>query len=149
MANGIEELKKVGEAKLTFLFWDVYQSHLYTATGDYHKDTYPVALDIQYLRDIKAKDLLDRTAEEWQKLGFQEAIFTPWLTKLATMWPNIAKKDELLLVVDKHKKSIFYYNGQQIGVLEDPAFGPSFLAIWLDDKASYPQLRKQLIGQVK
>jgi hypothetical protein len=149
MANGLEELKKVGEAKLTFMFWDVYQSHLYTETGEYLEDTYPVALDIQYLRDIKAKDLVHRTAQEWQKLGLQEPIFTPWLAKLEAIWPNIVKNDKLLLVVDKYKKSTFYYNGQEIGELEDPAFGPGFLAIWLDDKASYPQLRKQLIGQAK
>jgi hypothetical protein len=149
VAKQIEELKKVGEAKLTFLFWDIYQSHLYSESGDYHEDTYPIALDIQYLRDIEAKDLLNRTAQEWQNLGLQEATFTPWLTKLKAIWPNIVKNDELLLVVDRQKKSTFYYNGQVIGEIEDPAFGPSFLAIWLDAKSSYPQLRKQLIGQAK
>ncbi|GIS85300.1 MAG: hypothetical protein CM1200mP16_16000 [Nitrospina sp.] len=33
MANPIDELKKKGEAKLKVLFWDVYNSSLYSKTG--------------------------------------------------------------------------------------------------------------------
>lgn len=149
MANEIKELQKVGEAKLSFMFWDIYQSNLYTESGSYIKDTYPVALGIQYLRDIEGKDLLDRTEQEWQKLGLQQVTYAPWLASLEEIWPDITKNDELLLVVDRHRKSVFYHNGEEIGSLQDPAFGPGFLAIWLDEKASYPQLRKQLTGQAK
>lgn len=146
MANPIHQLQKVGEAKLEFLFWDIYRSKLYSPSGNYQQNSYPVALDIEYLRDIKAVDLVERTADEWQKLGFEPAQVQQWLVLLSDMWPNIKKHDSLLLLIDEHQKSNFYYNEQLIGSLEDPLFGPSFLSIWLDENCSYPELRKQLIG---
>ena len=33
MANPLDDLKKVGEAKLKVLFWDVYNSSLYSKKG--------------------------------------------------------------------------------------------------------------------
>ena len=52
MANPIDELKKIGEAKLKVLFWDVYNSSLYSKTGKYEEEQFPQALKINYLIDI-------------------------------------------------------------------------------------------------
>jgi hypothetical protein len=56
LANPIEDLKKVGEAKLKVLFWDVYNSSLYGKTGEYQSEQFPQALKINMLRDIDAED---------------------------------------------------------------------------------------------
>ena len=47
----IDELKKIGEAKLKVLFWDVYNSSLYSKTGKYEEEQFPQALKINYLID--------------------------------------------------------------------------------------------------
>lgn len=145
----IDGFQKVGEAKLEVLFWDIYNSQLYTQSGSFQEDELPVALKIEYLRDIKAEDLIDRTAKEWRKLGYEKADYTPWLESVRTMWPDISEGDELLLVVNETGSSTFYFNGESIGDIPDVQFGPSFLAIWLDEKCSFPKLRKQLIGEVR
>lgn len=146
MANPISDLKKVGEAKLKVLFWNVYNSSLYTTSGQYRPDSFPQALRIEYLRDIEAEDLLESTQEEWEKLGLSPETFTPWLAQLADIFPNISEDDILLLTVEGGQKSTFFYNGKIIGEVTDPGFGESFLRIWLDENSSYPKLRNKLIG---
>ena len=147
MADPLTDFKKVGEAKLEILFWDIYQSELYTLSGSYKKDVFPQALKIHYLRNIKAKDLLERTEEEWQKLGVNKDTSAPWIIELAAMWPNIKKGDELLVVVNKPGSSDFYFNQQAIGAIQSEEFGINFLRIWLDEKSSYPDLQKKLTGE--
>ena len=146
MASPIQSMQKVGEAKLEFLFWDIYNSELYSESGAFNQQEYPLALKIQYLRNIDAKDLVDKTAEEWQKLGYTDAQVAPWLTQISEIWPDIVKGDELLLVVEKDRSSRFYHNQELIGDMLDDDFGPSFLAIWLDENCSFPKLRDKLIG---
>lgn len=149
MANPIKDLQKVGEAKLSFLFWDVYDSALYSANGVFEPDAYPLALRIRYLRDIEAQDLVDHAEKEWKKLGFTQEQAAPWLSKIQGLWPDISEGDELLLVVEENRQSQFYFNDSLLVNLEDTSFGPNFLAIWLDEKCSYPKLRNKLVGKTK
>jgi hypothetical protein len=149
MADPLADLKKVGEAKLQVLFWDVYNSSLYSQTGEYQVEIFPQALKINYLRNIDAKDLIERTQDEWEKLGIEKAKFSPWITLLTDIFPDIKKGDTLLLKVSDTQQSEFFFNGQTIGQISDQAFGKSFLRIWLDENCSYPKVRKKLIGQNK
>ena len=64
-----------------------------------------------------------------------------------TLWPNIEEGDTLLLKVEE-TKSTFYHNGELRGEITDQYFGPMFLAIWLSENTSQPELRTQLIGQL-
>lgn len=146
MADPISELKKVGEAKLKVLFWDVYNSTLYSQTGEYQAELFPQALKINYLRDIDADDLIERTKEEWQKLDIKQDTYQQWLPMLTEIFPDIKKGDTLLLKVSENLQSEFFFNGKAIGKIADESFGQSFLRIWLDENCSYPKVRNQLIG---
>jgi hypothetical protein len=146
MGDPLADLKKVGEAKLQVLFWDVYNSSLYSKTGEYETEIFPQALKINYLRDIDAKDLIDRTQDEWKKLGIEKVKFSPWILLLTDILPDIKKGDTLLLNVNKNQQSEFFFNGKTIGKITDQAFGKSFLRIWLDENCSYPKVRNKLIG---
>ena len=146
MANPLVDLKKVGEAKLKVLFWDVYNSTLYNQSGVYQEEQFPQALEINYLRDIDAQDLVERTQDEWQRLGIKQETYQQWLPLLSSIFPDIKKGDTLLLHVDETHQSEFFFNGQTIGNITDPHFGKSFLRIWLDENSSYPKVRNKLIG---
>ena len=146
MADPLSELKRVGEAKLKVLFWDVYNSSLYSQTGEYQSEQFPQALKINYLRDIDAEDLIQRTQDEWQKLGIKKETFATWIPMLSEIFPDIKKGDILLLNVDKNQQSEFFFNGKTIGKITDQTFGKSFLRIWLDENCSYPKVRNKLIG---
>jgi hypothetical protein len=146
MAEPISGLKKVGEAKLKILFWDVYNSTLYSQTGEYQAEQFPQALKIQYLRDIDAEDLIERTRDEWEKLGINQELINQWIPLLTDIFPNIKEGDTLLLNVSENQQSEFFFNGGTIGKITDRTFGKSFLRIWLDENCSYPKVRNKLIG---
>lgn len=146
MANAIQGLQKVGGAKLEVFFFDIYYSELYSETGSYQPKDYPLALQIKYLRDIKAKDLIERTQKEWNKLGYSKEQTQSWLNRLNKMWPDIKEDDVLTLRIEDAGNSLFYFNDQLLGEMDDIHFGESFLAIWLDEACSFPKLRKKLIG---
>ena len=115
MANPLDDLKKVGEAKLKVLFWDVYNSSLYSKTGEYQAEKFPQALKINYLRDIDAEDLIERTQDEWEKLGIKQVTFSQWIPLLTNIFPDIKKGDTLLLRVSENQQSEFFFNGKTIG----------------------------------
>ena len=148
-ASPYQGLEKVGQAKLQVLFWDVYQSTLYAEGGQFTEHNYPVVLEINYLRNIDADDLVEQTEKEWRKLGFDATQYKPWLNELQGLWPDIKKGDTLAFSVDQQGNNTFYFNQAPIGAIDGKVFSDQFLAIWLDENCSYPKLRKQLLGQNK
>jgi hypothetical protein len=146
-ASPLDNMQKVGQAKLKILFWNVYRSTLYSQDGRYVGSHLPLALRIHYLRNIDAEELVEKTADEWRKLGLPGAQTKPWLDQLLQIWPDIKKGDELLLLVNEDRSSAFFFNDMPLENITDVEFGSNFLRIWLDKKSSYPKLRKQLIGE--
>ncbi len=142
-----DALRLVGEARLQVLFWSIYDSRLYTADGDYEHGERPVRLEIQYLRDIDADDLVARTAQEWEALGVRHERQAQWLEAMAALWPDIRESDTLTVELDESHRSAFYHNGRRLGTVEDPDFGQHFLDIWLSPRTSRPELRLALIGE--
>lgn len=148
IASPLESFKKVGEARLEVLFWDIYDSELYSQTGEFSEGDLPLALNIRYLRKFKASSLVDKAEEEWLKLGYSSEQTKHWLTFIDGLWPDVSKGDELLLTIDNNGVSQFFYNGEPLGTVDDTSFGQGFIAIWLDKNSSYPKLRNSLIGQI-
>lgn len=144
------QLKQVGMAEFSYLFWDVYDSYLFNHSGtiDSNYNWYeqaPLVLEIRYKRDIKADDLIDSTIEQWQHLNLEAAqyeSYVPWLRKI---WPDLKDGDRLALLV-QDGQSIFFYNKQEIARQSDPYFARIFLDIWLSPDTSEPKLRKKLLG---
>ncbi|MCK7458446.1 chalcone isomerase family protein [Idiomarina aminovorans] len=141
-----EKFKRVGETRLSVYFWDVYDATLYSPSGTYKKEERQ-ALLLEYLRDIKAKDLIETTEEEWQKLGLNSDNHAKWLAKLDSIWPDIEEGDCLLLVEKSDGTAAFYQGDKLLGEVEDKHFTEQFLAIWLSEKSRFESERKALIGE--
>jgi hypothetical protein len=139
----------IGETIFSILFWDLYKIQLLTTSGDYpieiKKDN--LIMDIKYLADISNDDLIERTIEQWQHLGIAPENYQGYLLELKAIWPNIIDGDSLSLLIHQGR-SVFYYNQQYVGVINDPKFGQIFLAIWLSEKTSEPSLRRELLGSI-
>ena len=142
-------LEKCGTALLKVLFWEVYESSLYTPDGTWQDDTRPFRLDIRYLRTISAEDLVKQTGKEWAEQGKASPQHTTWMEDLRTLWPDVTSDDVISLAVDKAGVSTFLFNGEVIGSLQDPQFGEDFSGIWLAENTTRPKLRAQLIGTAK
>jgi len=142
-----DELELCGEAKLRVLFWDVYESRLHTPGGVWQPGIRPLKLEIRYLRDIKAQDLVEQTAKEWTAQGISSEQHLNWLDQLNAQWRDVSKGDVISLMISEEGTSEFLFNGEPLGVIEHPQFGEDFAGIWLSDKTTRPELRSALIGE--
>ena len=145
-ASPVDDLQKVGSARLKVLLWTIYDSTLYSPDGNYERVEPDLALELTYRREIAAQELIERTAQEWQNLGLDSREQASWLEQLKTLWPDVRPGDTLTLRVDAQLGSRFYFNDQFIGELEDADFTRRFLAIWLDSNSRYPRQRAELLG---
>ena len=54
--------------------------------------------------------------------------------------------DSLTLWVNTQGDSHFYFGDKKLGQIQDETFGEAFLAIWLSERTSEPELRQGLLG---
>jgi hypothetical protein len=135
----------VGEARLKVLFWEVYDSALFTPSGRWQGGA-PYQLSLHYLRDIPAAKLVEQTEKAWQEQGRSHPQQSEWLALLVELWPDISEGDNLVFGLTASGESAFWFNGSLIGSVEDRDFGALFGGIWLDPDTPRPGLRAQLIG---
>ena len=81
------------------------------------------------LRNINSEDLIEKTQEEWEKLGIKQVKFNKWIILIKNIFPDIKKGDKLLFIVYENQRSEFFLNGKTIGEISDITFGKSFLRI--------------------
>lgn len=141
-----DELKTVGETRLKVWFWDVYDAELRTDTGAY-QDSEQRALQLSYLRNIDADDLVDTTAEEWQRLEIEATeTHQQWLDELRNMWPDVREGDCITVVENDAGHAEFYGPEGRLGTIESAQFTDDFLAIWLSENSRFKDERNALIG---
>ena len=141
----IDDWPVVGKARLKVLFWNIYDSALYTPSGTWQAQG-PYQLSLHYLRDIPVKQLIEQTEKAWQEQGRDHPLQAEWLAQLGDIWPDITEGDNLVLSVAANGLSGFWFNGEFIGGIQDEAFGPLFGGIWLDADSPQPDLRAKLIA---
>lgn len=143
-----EQLQPVGSTTLKVMFWTIYNSTLYTENGEYEGIEPGLALEIEYRRNIKREQLIGATRDQWQELGlYQSEVSENWLQELAGLWPDIRRGDSITLLVEADMSASFFHNDRSLGTLQDAGFTETFLAIWLAENSTFPELREQLIGQ--
>ncbi|MEK9544261.1 MAG: chalcone isomerase family protein [Luminiphilus sp.] len=145
--QGNQALRKCGAARLKVLFWDIYESSLYTPDGTWSEGVRPLRLDIRYLRAISALDLVKQTGKEWAEQGKSSPQHMVWQGELLSIWPDVTEGDVISLAIDPSGVSTFLFNGNAIGTIGDPQFGEDFAGIWLSPDTTRPALRRQLIGE--
>lgn len=135
----------VGEGTLSVAFWDIYHATLYAPNGTLHTDK-SFALSIRYLLFINGEDIADRSIEEMQKQGFQNAEkMAVWNQQMKNIFPNVYDGAILTAVFIPGKETIFYYHNRQAGIIKDAEFTRIFSNIWLAENTSEPELRNKLL----
>lgn len=140
------ELRPVGTTTLHWFGLHVYDIALYTPEAAYTTNSTAV-LSIRYHISIKHRRLLDTTLKEWQRMNKgQEDQRQRWIKQLDPLWPDLKPGDRLTAFRHRDGATQFYFGDRLLGEVADPAFGPAFFAIWLDEDCRYPQVRKGLLG---
>lgn len=142
----VPEAKKVGDGRLSYIIWDVYDAALFAPEGEWKK-TQPYALQLSYLRDLKGKKIANRSIEEMRALGITDEMkLATWHAQMDKIFPDVKEGDVLTGIHTRSGNSVFYKNGKKIGQINDSEFSAAFFGIWLDEKTSAPELRKKLLG---
>ena len=142
----IPQAQKVGEGRLSYLIWDVYDAELFAPQGTW-KSEQPYALKLSYLMDLKGDKIADRSAEEMRKQKLaNEVELATWHTQMTKIFPNVSEGTTITGVYTQNGGTVFYKNGSEIGRIQDPAFSKAFFGIWLNKQTSSPDLRRKLLG---
>ena len=142
-------LQRVGAGDLSWLGRPIYQASLWTPAGAFHgfEPGEPVALSLSYQREFSRDELLRITSTAWRLLGsVPPQQRDRWLESLRVFWSDVAPGDNVTTVVVAGAATRFYGHRGLMGQIDDPAFGPAFLAIWLDARSVVGDLRVQLLG---
>ena len=142
-------LRKVGAGELRWLGFAIYEASLWTTTGRYSGfgPDETVALSLGYQRSFTRDELVRVTESAWKKLGQPEASQRDrWLAELRREWTDVAPGHNVTTVVLPGGPTRFYDQRGRFAEVDDPAFGPAFLAIWLDPRSVVGDLRIQLLG---
>ena len=143
----VRPLKLVGSSQLRVAFFKVFNSKLFTKTGDWNDPRHSFRFELTYPRNISGSFLAKQTAKEWDHLKFDDPRRPEWESEILAMWPDVKTGDKITFDVDERGISRFYYNDMWVGSLEDPDFAPAFIAIWLSPKTSRPAHREGLLAE--
>lgn len=153
LARPLEDLVEVGRGDMRWFGIDLYEARLLNRDGRYQpgSNAGPLALEITYRRSISRERLVSTTEREWRRLAGElglpnDSRVAAWLEALAGIWPDVAPGDRILALQEAGGPTRFYGNDGLLGLIEDPAFGPAFLGIWLHPETRASDLRAALIG---
>jgi Chalcone isomerase-like len=136
---------QIGSGTLRYLGFSLYTASYYErplSESDTHR-----ALRIRYHRKITDDQLVSATEQIWEKMGQLSAPQrAEYSERLRIIWPTVDKQDELIFTIDTKGIGIFYFNGDSIGEVRDPALSDAFFGIWLSPNTPNQKLRKQLLG---
>ena len=148
VARYVPQSKPVGQARLTYLMWDVYDAVLYAPRGTWDGKR-PFALQLTYLLDLKGAKIADRSIVEIRRQrNHDPATLERWRQQLRAIIPDVKKGESLTGVYARDGKTIFYRGAERLAVIDDPEFGPAFFGIWLGEATSEPKLRRKLLARI-
>lgn len=148
-------LREVGSGRLKWLGLGVYDASLWSSDGAFDPAAADrgfapgrtLALSLWYQRKFTREELIDITTGEWDRLGLgSPAERARWAETLRRTWRDVRRGDNLTAVVVPGAETRFYDARGLLGRIPDPAFGPAFLSIWLDERSAVADLRTRLLG---
>ena len=142
-------LRPVGSGDLRWLGMAIYEASLWTTSGRYSGfgPGETVALSLDYRRAFSRDELVRITDIAWRRLGHLDAGQRErWLAELRGTWSDVSPGENVTTVVIPNGPTHFYDQRGRFAQVDDPAFGPAFLAIWLDPRSVVGELRLRLLG---
>ena len=146
LSDFFENPKLVGEGTISFLFFDFYKARLYAPSGNWESSK-PMALELNYLREISKEDIVEITIEEIIDLGFTDkSIISNWTDELLQIFPNVDDGTQITGIKTKENKTLFFLDEKEIGSIDHVDFSKYFFDIWLHENTKVPKLRKKLLN---
>lgn len=142
-----QETYLIGSSNLNFLGLKVYQIYLWSENKSFSYDK-KFAIEILYNMNFSKEDLAKRSIEEIKKtsvLTHEEE--NSYYQKLVTIFNDIKKGDKKIAIFDPKNGVKLFHNHIFKGEISDLKFARLFVDIWLNEKGSYPQITKRILGK--
>jgi len=135
-----------GHGDLRWFGIQLYSASLWAPGGRWQAEL-PYALELRYARDISARQLVDTSIDEMQRLGAADAErLARWKFELERVFPDVRSGEVIHGVHLPARGAEFYHQGRLTGRVDDVDFARWFFAIWLDPRTREPALRARLLG---
>lgn len=144
----VGEAALAGTGRLTWFGLHVYDAALYApARLELARPAaHSLVLELTYARRLDGKGIAEASRDEIERLGFgTEAQRARWHEQMRRLFPDVEKGRRLAGVNMPGVGVRFYFDGQFLGSIDEPAFAQAFFAIWLDERTRLPQLRDSLL----
>jgi hypothetical protein len=130
--------------------FDVYDAKLWAqpsfAPAQFAR--HPFALELQYLRSVKAEAIAQRSVDEMKRQApISEMQSQAWLKAMQSVFPDVQKGDRITGVHKPEQGAEFWVNGRAVGQVNDAQFAQLFFGIWLSPQTSAPDVRKALLAR--
>ena len=139
-----------GRAQMRFLGLHVYDIRLWTVDVPVGPEDWarrPLALEIEYARELAGKRIAERSLEEMRRAGPIAAdAGERWLQAMLQFFPDVRPGDRITGLQRPDGVVRFFVNGQLRGEKRDADFARRFFGIWLAPVTSEPRLRAALLG---
>jgi len=140
-------LRLQGGGEMRFLGFAIYEGWFWSPVRGFSLQ-HPLALDLEYKRNLEGKAIAARSVEEIAKLGLgTPEERTRWGDLMRRLFPDVAKGDRLTGLSLPPGTTRFFHNGRAIGEIDDREFARAFFGIWLDPATSRPDFRRRLLGE--
>jgi hypothetical protein len=139
----------LGQGLLRFLGLRVYDARLWVTEGFKPEDylRHPVALELEYARELVGKRIAERSLVEMRKVGeVPEDKGAAWLAAMEQAFPDVKAGDRITGFYRPGEGMRFFVNGKAGREVRDVAFAQLFIGIWLSPRTSEPALRRTLLG---
>ena len=139
-------LRVQGEGAFRWFGLAVYHARLWSPAGGWRADE-TFAIEIRYARSVKGHRLAETSVDEMRHTAAgSDAERRQWGESMRAIFPDVRDGDQLIGLSIPGTATRFFLNGQAVGDIADPGFGPAFFGIWLSPSTSRPDLRRMLLG---
>lgn len=140
-AAPVRGLRRWGQGEFRRFGFLVYEATLW---GGDDPARPPLALRLDYRRNIAGSAIAEASVKEMRQLGADEALLRRWGPEMARLFPDVKPGDHIVGVYRPEGAS-FLFNGRPLGEIPEPEFARRFFGIWLDPRTSAPDLRAALL----
>ena len=139
----------IGQARMSAWGFQIYDARLWSPAG-FNAGNFasqPLALELVYLRDFRAADIVERSLKEMRRsASLSAAQAQQWTAEMLRVFPHVKAGDRVLFLHRPGISASFWLNGRPVGEIADPEFARLFFGIWLSPQTSEPAMRLALLG---
>lgn len=146
-AAGRVDWRQWGSGEMRWFGLALYRATLWVAGPSAGRlaDDVPLALALEYRRDIPGERIVRASVDEMRKLGAAPDQLQRWEAEMRRLFPDVKPGDVLTGVLMPGRGARFFHHQRELGEVRDAEFARRFFAIWLDPRTSAPDVRAALL----